>query len=123
MEQMGERVAIPFTFLFKRESELWTSLACEVDVASCGNTQEDARDALKEALELYVVDLLERGQPDLIPRPIPEEALQEFCNDPPPDKPILVENHTMLVQFEPLQIVFVPALLPQMNCKTAVVSP
>ena len=120
MEQPVERYAIPFTFLLKHERRIWTALACEVDIAACGDTVEDSREALKEALEIYVVSMFERGRRDDIARPISEADLQEFNRDPAPDEPIIREYHTMIVTVPPSpadpRVDFVPALLAQTNC-------
>jgi len=124
MEDRIERLALPFTFLFKRESAIWTALACEVDVASCGDTKDQARDALKDAVGLYVLDMFASSQQDHIERPISEGALQEFYTNPPPEEPITVENQTMIVVMQrPDPVIeFVPALLAQMTSRTAVTS-
>jgi len=126
MEQAVERLAIPFTFLFKRDGDAWTALACEVDIAACGATQDEARTALKDALELYVIDMFERGQRHQISRPTPLDALREFALDPAPEEPIKREDHTMLVSVyevrRPPTVDFIPALLSQLDYATSVAS-
>jgi predicted RNase H-like HicB family nuclease len=94
MEQT--RVAFPFTFLFKCEDGVWSSLACEIDVASCGDTLDEAREALKDAVELYVTTVLEEGVLDIdrISRPVPRDALAEFMGDDP--KAVTTEYLTMI---------------------------
>lgn len=120
MQQVAERVAFPFTFLFKCEDGIWTSLACEVDVASCGDTLDQARDALKEAVELYVVDMLERGRLDDISRPVPPDALVELAGDHPED--LKVEYLTMILHIrqEPspsaADVEFVRSMVAPVNC-------
>jgi hypothetical protein len=121
MEQTVERYAIPFTFLFKRERHMWTALACEVDIAACGHGVDEARDALKEALEIYVVSMFQRGRRAEIARPISQDDLREFSVDPAPDEPIAREYHTMIVTALPpaeLAVDFIPALLPQTDCRS-----
>ena len=39
-----------------RENEAWVAQALNVDVSSFGNTREEARSAIQEALELYFED-------------------------------------------------------------------
>ena len=95
MAETQERMAFPLTFLLKKEGEHWASLACELDVASCGDTAEEACEYLKEAVELYVSSLLEDGRASDIPRPVPQDALVEFATDPPGE--MRVEYHTLLV--------------------------
>ena len=42
--------------VFYREGKAWVAQALNVDVSSFGDTREDAREAIKEALELYFED-------------------------------------------------------------------
>jgi predicted RNase H-like HicB family nuclease len=77
--QTAERVVYPFTFVFKQEDGQWAALACEVDVASCGSTLEEARDGLKEAVGLYLAYMIEHGLRDQVARPVSREGLTEFC--------------------------------------------
>lgn len=44
-----------------KEPEGYVSLCPELDVASCGDTPEDALDMLKEAVELYIQSAQELG--------------------------------------------------------------
>lgn len=39
-----------------RDGEFWTALALNVEVSSFGASPEEAREAIKEALELYFED-------------------------------------------------------------------
>jgi predicted RNase H-like HicB family nuclease len=103
-----ERIAYPLTFLFRQEGEEWSSLACEIDVASCGGTLEEAREGLKEAVELYVSHMLEQGMRDRIGRPVPEEALREFMSEG--EGPPRTEYHTLLVTLAAVpEMEFVPS--------------
>ena len=121
MEQAVEQFAIPFTFLFKCEGSMWTALACEVNIAACGHNIDEAREALKEALEIYVVSMFECGRPGEIHRPISEEDLKEFLYDPPSDEQIQPEGHTMIVAVHPPAqptIQYIPALFAQTSCSS-----
>ena len=42
--------------VFYREGNAWVAQALNVDVSSFGDTREEARGAIKEALELYFED-------------------------------------------------------------------
>jgi len=78
---MAERLAFPLTLLYKQEGDLWAALACEVDVASCGDSLDEARAMLREAVELYLTEMLASGQRTQIERPVPPEALAEFIGE------------------------------------------
>ncbi len=120
MADKQERVAYPLTFLLKKEGELWASLACEVDVASCGDTREAAREGLEEAVALYVTDMVEAGELDKISRPVPKEGLVEFATDPPGE--VHVEYHTLLVSLAtaPPMLEFLPSMVRPADCQPAV---
>ena len=42
--------------VFYRDGKAWVAQALDVDVSSFGDTREEARAAIKEALELYFED-------------------------------------------------------------------
>ena len=42
--------------VFYRDGKAWVAQALNVDVSSFGDTREEAREAIKEALELYFED-------------------------------------------------------------------
>jgi len=120
MGQTAERLAYPFTFLFRREGKQWSALACEVDVASCGDTLEEAREGLKEAVELYISYMLENGLRDKVARPVPREDLAEFCSGKHE-----VEYYAMIVDLVPrpaphlLEMQFVRSELAPADCRYA----
>lgn len=120
MPRKSQRVAYPLTFLLKKEGDLWASLACEVDVASCGENMEAARQNLMEAVALYVTDVLESEGPGEVARPVPEAGLIEFATDPP--GAVHVEYHTLLVSLDvqPPALEFVPSLVRPSNCQPVV---
>jgi predicted RNase H-like HicB family nuclease len=121
MEQASERVVLPFTFIFKREDGVWTGLACEVDVCSCGDSLEDAREKLKEAVELYVTYLLEQGRQHEIERRVPVEALREFCADTAPGD-LRWEGMALVMDLRPSPSggVFLQSLFLPTDCATLV---
>jgi predicted RNase H-like HicB family nuclease len=120
MADTQDRVAYPLTFLLKKEGDAWASLACEVDVASCGDTLEEAREMLKEAVALYVTDMVETGELDKIARPVPKEGLVEFATDPPGE--LHFEYHTLLVSLSttPPTLEFLPSMVRPTDCQPAV---
>lgn len=120
MAEQRERLAYPLTFLLKKEGNLWASLACEVDVASCGDTCEEAREMLKEAVALYVTDLVESGELDKVARPVPKEGLTEFATEPPGE--LHIEYHTLLVSLgaESPVLEYVPSMVTPADCRPAV---
>lgn len=67
-----------FTGLAVFDGTQWASLCLEHDIASCGQTSEEAlfnlRDAIRETLRAVEEDGLELGPP------VPEEAVREFLS-------------------------------------------
>jgi len=62
----------PFTGIVIQEDGGYSSLCPELDVASAGNTPEEARAMLLEALALHLEGAIEDGLPCL--RPIPADV-------------------------------------------------
>lgn len=58
------------TVIVEREDEGYVSLCPELDIASQGNTIEEARDNLKEALELF----FETASPEEVSERLHEEV-------------------------------------------------
>lgn len=120
MGQTAERVVYPFTFIFRREDNEWSALACEVDVASCGSNIDEARDGLKEAVELYLSYMIEHGLRDQVARPVPSDDLAEFCQDE-----CKIEYHALIVDIVTHPVVrlvgmeFVRSELAPANCRYA----
>ena len=72
---------LELTGIVKKEGRQYSALCLELDVASCGDTQEEAMQALKDAVETYIQYMVEEGRKDEIYRPVPLEALREFLTD------------------------------------------
>lgn len=72
---------LELTGIMKKEGRQYSALCLELDVASCGDTQEEALEALRDALETYIQYMVEEGREDEIYRPVPLEALREFLTD------------------------------------------
>ena len=96
MEEAIERVAFPLSFLLKRERDQWAALSAEVTVSSCGDTLGDARQALKDAIETYVVYMINERRMDEVYRPLPESDITDFLTDPPGEH--IEEAHILLVE-------------------------
>lgn len=66
--------------LIEKEDDLYSALCLELNVASQGTTIEDAKQNIREAIELYLEDVIESGdEKDFIPRPASEvEWLKYF---------------------------------------------
>ncbi len=72
---------LELTGIIKKEGRQYSALCLELDVASCGDTQEKAMKALKDAVETYVQYMVEEGRENEIYRSVPLEALREFLTD------------------------------------------
>ena len=68
-----EKPEFVFTGVVLQEASGYTSLCLELDVASQGETVQQARDALLEAVTLYLETALENNLPWLRPVPLKED--------------------------------------------------
>lgn len=66
--------------LIEKENGMFSALCLELDVASQGASIDEAKKNIREAIELYLDDVLETGEEkEFIPRPAPvEEWLKYF---------------------------------------------
>ena len=119
MRQMAERIAFPLTFYLKQEGDQWAALSPEVAVSSCGDTLDEARQALKDAVETYVVYMIGAGRIAEIPRQLSQEQVLDFLTDPPGRHE--VEEHVLLVSLRAVaaeshaavsEVFFVQSMLP-----------
>ncbi len=115
MKQDSNLVAFPLTFYLKREGERWSALSPEVTVASCGETLDDARQGLQDAIETYVLYMLSEGRLSAIARPMEQKDLGDFISDPVGE--CVIEEHVLLAALgveEPNrpELSFVPSQLP-----------
>ncbi len=67
-----------FTGIIYKDGESYTSLCPELDVASQGDTKEEAESALLEAVTLYLETAFESNLPYL--RPIPSDEDPRVAN-------------------------------------------
>jgi predicted RNase H-like HicB family nuclease len=82
MAQTGEQSGIEFTFVVKQEASQWTALCLELDIASCGPTQDDAVESLKGLVDLYLEDCFRENDLPIPLRQVSREALKEFLSPP-----------------------------------------
>ncbi|MEE9390798.1 MAG: hypothetical protein V3U91_06105 [Candidatus Aminicenantaceae bacterium] len=78
-----------------KESNMYTSYCPELDVASCGQTVDEARKNLKEALEIFVEETSKLGTLD--------EVLEEAGYDLSSRDQILVRRKE-LIEFETIEL-------------------
>jgi predicted RNase H-like HicB family nuclease len=65
--------------LIEKEGDRYTALCLELNVATFGDTVEEANVNLREAVELYLEDVMEAGDEiDFLPRPAPQEEWLKF---------------------------------------------
>ena len=95
---MLQRYAVPLTFLFAfdGEAKAWAALACEISVASCGDSPEDARKMIKEAVEIHVSSMIELGKAGDLAQPASAEDLAEYFSG----EGVVAERHVLLVTVE-----------------------
>lgn len=78
-----------------KESNMYASYCPELDVASCGQTVDEARKNLKEALEIFVEETSKLGTLD--------ELLEEAGYDLSSQDQILVRRKE-LIEFETIEL-------------------
>ncbi len=76
-----EKPPLTLTGIVKREGDQYAALCLELDVASCGETREEAMAALRNAVETYLEYMRDTGREDETLRPVPIEALREFLTE------------------------------------------
>ena len=68
-----------FHALIEKENGSYSALCLEIDVASQGKTIQQAKKNLREAVELYLEDVIEvNEEKDFIPRPAPRAEWIKF---------------------------------------------
>jgi predicted RNase H-like HicB family nuclease len=65
-----------FTGIILKENDVYSSLCPELDVASMGNTPEEAKAMLLEAATLHLEGVIEDGLPYLRPVPAADDPRQ-----------------------------------------------
>ncbi len=67
-----------FTCLVKKDGNQFASLCIELDVASCGRTQKEAIQGIKNAIETYIDYMTPEHRQHETFRPVPMDALKAF---------------------------------------------
>ncbi|MCF7810224.1 type II toxin-antitoxin system HicB family antitoxin [bacterium] len=79
------------TCLVKKEENQYASLCVELDVASCGTTETEAINGLKDAIDTYIEYMRDEGYGDEILRPVPMEELRDFLFTDPQVKEYILK--------------------------------
>lgn len=70
---------IDLHILIEKEDDLYSALCLELDVASQGETIQEAKQNIREAIELYLESVVEAAEEeDFIPRPAPSEEWLKY---------------------------------------------
>jgi predicted RNase H-like HicB family nuclease len=80
MGQTKPVLELELTFLVKCVDGEWSALCLELDIASCGASDEEAVESLKGLVGLYVTDCIEAGEVPIPLRRVPLEALHKFLS-------------------------------------------
>ncbi len=68
-----------FHGIIEKEEDRYTAICLELDIATEGDTLEDARKNLKEAVEGYIESVQrDNEEEEFIPRPVPEELVEKY---------------------------------------------
>ena len=70
-----EKSSLVFQSVLVKETDSFSALCLDVDVASQGSTAEEAKNNLREAVELYVETAIESNLPIIRPVPPTENPL------------------------------------------------
>ncbi|HUU54533.1 MAG TPA: hypothetical protein VMY87_06390 [Armatimonadota bacterium] len=73
---------LDLTFLVKEHDGEFAGLCLELDIAACGQSVEDAIEALKGLIELYVLDCVAMSEIPVPLRPATRDAIAEFLRPP-----------------------------------------
>jgi len=76
-----DSMKLNLTCIVKPEEAQYSALCLELDVASCGDTEMEAIDSLKDAIETYVMYMLEEKRENELFRPVSITALHEFLTE------------------------------------------
>lgn len=91
---------IKFHSLIEKQGGLYSALCLELNVASMGATLEEASKNLREAVELYIEDVIEAGdEAEFIPRPAPVEEWMKYFK-------IELEDYITKINSEKTQFIF-----------------
>lgn len=70
---------IELNCIIEKEGEIFSALCLELDVASCGNTPQEAAENLKDAIVSYLDYAVASGKfEEYVPRPVPGNVLRQY---------------------------------------------
>ena len=82
--------------LIEKDGDFYSALCLELDVASQGETIEEAKVNLQEAIELYLEEIHESGlEEEFIPRPAPMEYWVRYFEVEAKEIGTRIKNHEM----------------------------
>jgi predicted RNase H-like HicB family nuclease len=68
-----------FHGIIEKEEDRYTAICLELDIATEGDSLEEARRNLKEAVEGYIESVQEDNEDaEFIPRPVPEHVIEKY---------------------------------------------
>lgn len=73
-----DKKVLELNAVIRPDGKYYTALCLELDVASFGNTPEEAFTSLQDAVQEYLRYALETGQEDLLYRPVPKSVVREY---------------------------------------------
>jgi len=95
---MVQKREIPLTFMYvyDDEAEAWAALAKEIFVASCGDSLEDARYMIRDAVSLTATVQIEDGRDGPLGQPTEADYLKEYFSG----EGVVTERETLLLTIE-----------------------
>ena len=70
---------IELNCIIEKEGKIFSALCLELDVASCGNTPQEAAENLKDAIVSYLDYAVASGKfEEYVPRPVPRNVLRQY---------------------------------------------
>ncbi|NQU50956.1 MAG: hypothetical protein HQ522_00285 [Bacteroidetes bacterium] len=70
---------ISFHGIIEKSNDIYTAVCLELDISTEGQTLQEAKFNLKEAVEGYLESVKNDNEEDeFIPRPVPEEVIEEY---------------------------------------------
>ena len=68
-----------FHGIIEKSDDVYTALCLELDIATEGETLQEARKNLKEAVEVYLESVIaDNEEAVFIPRPVPDDVIEEY---------------------------------------------
>ncbi len=93
---MATKYALPLMVLFVQDDDAWVALACEISVVSQGDSLDDARRMIEDAVGLWVSYEIEEGRGDRLSRPAEPGYLAEYFSG----EGVITEYYTLLLSVE-----------------------